>query len=196
MLLLGIAIGVTAQVTAVEMNVKASKEARKEAKRFKKEKWQSPPGGMSIERQLDRYYLLEYDTDLETGQSNYAFGYSIATGQFYAAAKVQASELAKGDLIDKLHTEITREVTAVVKNKQLTEELAQSVAGIVDKSKSITIQSLNNLEPVLELYRKLKNGNVEVLVRYAYKRSKARNDTFRYVAEEARNQGIDLELVQ
>ena len=196
MMLLGIMMGVAAQTPAVELKIKASKDAKKQAKAYKKEKWEVAPGGLPIERQLDRSYLLEYDTNLETGESKFVFGEDIATGQFYSAAKLQASELAKADLVGKLHIEITREVTAIVKNKQLTEKDAQSVAAVTEKSKSIVIQRLEGIEPVLELHRKLKNDNVQVMIRYAYNRAKAKKDTFEFIDAELKKEGIDLGLVQ
>lgn len=196
LLLMGIAMAATAQTPAVELKIKASKEAKKQAKIYRKQKWEVAPGALPIERQLDRCYLMEYDVDIETGEPKYAFGENMATGQFYAAGKLQASELAKGDLVGKLHVEITREVTAIVKNKQLTEEEAQSVAAVVEKSKSIVVQRLEGLQPLLELHRTLKNGNVEVMVRYGYNIKKAKADTYNFIDTECKEQGIDLGLMQ
>ena len=53
------------KLTRSALKNKASKDARKEAKRLIKEKWESAPGALPIERQLDRSYMMqmEYDAD-------------------------------------------------------------------------------------------------------------------------------------
>ena len=170
MLLMGMTISMTAQ-TAAELKLKASKDAKKEAKRLKKEGWLVAPGGLPMERQLDRSYLLEYEFDSEL-QPKYVFGDAQSTGQFYDAAKLQASEVAKSNLVGKISTDITRLVELQIKNKQVTQTEANSAMGISEKTKSLVQQKLGALTPVLELYRTLKNGNVEVMIRVAYDKGK------------------------
>lgn len=194
MMLLGITLGASAQ-TASELKLKASKTAKKQAKEYKKQGWEIAPGAIPMERQLDRSYLMEYDTDLDM-QSKYAFGEAISTGQFYDAAKLQASELAKSDLVGKISSEITRLVETQIKTKQLPEEQAQSVAAATEKSKSLVIQRLGAITPVLEFHRKLKNGNVEVMIRYAYNRERAVNQAVKEIDEGLKAQGIEVDFVQ
>ena len=71
MLLLGIAMTATAQMPAAELKIKASKQAKKQAKVYKKQKWEVAPGGLPMEMQLDRSYLLEFDVDLEIRDHRY-----------------------------------------------------------------------------------------------------------------------------
>lgn len=194
MMLLGITLGASAQ-TASELKTKASKEAKKQAKVYQKQGWEIAPGAIPLERQLDRSYLMEFDMDLDM-QSKYAFGEAISTGQFYDAAKLQASELAKSDLVGKISSEITRLVETQVKTKQLPEDQAQSVAAATEKSKSLVIQRLGAITPVLELHRKLKNGNVEVMIRYAYNRERAVNQAVKEIDESLKGQGIEVDFVQ
>jgi hypothetical protein len=194
MMLLGIAMGASAQ-TASELKIKASKTAKKQAKEYKKQGWEVAPGAIPMERQLDRSYLMEFDTDIDM-VSKYAFGEAISTGQFYDAAKLQASELAKSDLVGKISSEITRLVETQVKTKQLPEDQAQSVAAATEKSKSLVIQRLGAITPVLELHRKLKNGNVEVMIRYAYNRERAVNNAMKDIDEGLKGQGIEVDFVQ
>lgn len=194
MMLLGIALGASAQ-TASELKIKASKTAKKQAKVYQKQGWEIAPGAIPMERQLDRSYLMEFDTDLDM-QSKYAFGETISTGQFYDAAKLQASELAKSDLVGKISSEITRLVETQIKTKQLPEEQAQSVAAATEKSKSLVIQRLGAITPVLEFHRKLKNGNVEVMIRYAYNRERAVNQAVKEIDEGLKAQGIEVDFVQ
>jgi hypothetical protein len=195
MMLLGITMGASAQMTASELNIKASKTAKKQAKVYKKQGWEVAPGAIPMEKQLDRSYVMEFDTDLDM-QCKYAFGEAISTGQFYDAAKLQASELAKSDLVGKISSEITRLVETQVKTKQIQDQEAQSVAAATEKSKSLVIQKLGAIAPVLELHRKLKNGNVEVMVRYAYNRERAVNAAMKEIDEGLKAQGINIDFVQ
>ena len=196
MMLLGITLGASAQ-TASELKLKASKTAKKQAKVYKKQGWQVAPGAIPIERQLDRSYLMEFDVDIDM-VPNYALGEAISTGQFYDAAKMQASELAKGDLVGKISSEITRLVETQIKTKQLQDEEAQSVSAATEKSKSLVVQRLGSIIPVLELHRKLKNGNVEVMIRYAYNRKKALNDIIGDINQDkdVKDKGITIDLIQ
>lgn len=170
MLLMGITVSMTAQ-TAAELKIKASKDAKKEAKRLKKEGWVVAPGGLPMERQLDRSFLMQYEYDSDF-QPKYVFGDAQSTAQFYDAAKLQASEVAKSNLVGKISTDITRLVELQIKNKQVTSTEANSAMGIAEKTKSLVVQKLGPLNPVVELYRKLKNGNVEVMITVAYDKGK------------------------
>ena len=102
----------------------------------------------------------------------------------------------KEDLVGKISSEITRLVETQIKTKQLPEEQAQSVAAATEKSKSLVIQRLGAITPVLEFHRKLKNGNVEVMIRYAYNREKAVNAAIKDIDEGLKAQGINVDFVQ
>ena len=108
----------------------------------------------------------------EDFQPKYVFGDAISTAQFYDAAKLQASEVAKSNLVGKISTDITRLVETQIKTKQINQTEANSAMGIAEKTKSLVVQKLGPLTPVVELYRTLKNGNVEVMVTVAYDKDK------------------------
>jgi hypothetical protein len=74
--------------------------------------------------------------------------------------------------------------------KSLSEEQIQRMWGILEKSKAMFSQRLSSFEPVVELYRKNKNGIVEVMVRYAYNREKAKQEVIKYIEE--KQQGSEL----
>ena len=54
------------KLSKAELNEKATKTARKDAKQLQKEGWQTAPGALPIEKQLDKSYLMqmEYDEDM------------------------------------------------------------------------------------------------------------------------------------
>lgn len=158
------------------LHEKATKEARKEAKKMKKQGWQTTPGTLPIEKQVDRAFLMqmEYDEDLFP---KYLMGEGMSIGENYDGAKMQAIELAKQDLAGQIQTEITTLIENNVANSQITAGEAATVTKSLMAGKSLISQSLGRVLPVIEVYRvvdKKKNQNKEVLVRLAYDSQKAK----------------------
>lgn len=174
-----------------ELNQRATKSARKEAKRLAKEGWTVAPGTLPLEKQLDRTYLMQYEfTDATTPA--YIMGNGMSTAGNYDAAKLQAMELAKFDLISQLQSDITAMVENTVANDQLSESEAASVTRTVMASKNVMSQKLGRLTPVLETYRPAANGNKEVLVRIAYSLNDARKMALGAVRDELSARGDTL----
>ena len=98
------------------MKEKASKDARKEAKRLQKEGWQAFPGGLPMDKQVDRVYMYleSFDDDLNP---QYVDGSGTATGESYAAAQAQATELARIELASKIGSEATGIIDNMLGNK-------------------------------------------------------------------------------
>lgn len=150
-----------------QLNETASKVARKEAKKLEKEGWQTAPGVLPIEKQLDKSYLMQYEYDNDM-YPKYIMGDAISIGGNYDAAKMQALELAKQNLAGQIQTEVTALIENTVANEQISEEDAASVTRSVMASKNLISQSIGRTLPVIELFRTLKNKNKEVMVRIAY----------------------------
>ena len=157
-----------------ELNQKATKEARKEAKRLTKDGWTVTPGTLPLEKQLDRTYLMQYQFSADN-EPAYIMAEGMSIGGSYDAAKIQALELAKMNLVSQLQSDITAIVENTVANDQLIGEEVSSVTRSVMASKNVMAQKLGRLQPVMECYRTKSNGNKEVLVRVAYDRREAMN---------------------
>ena len=89
-----------------ELNEKASKAAKKEAKKLQKEGWQTAPGALPLEKQLDKSYAMQYQYD-ESMYPMYIMGEAMSIGENYDGAKMQAMELAKQNLAAQIQTEDT-----------------------------------------------------------------------------------------
>ena len=109
------------KLSKAELNEKATKTARKDAKQLQKEGWQTAPGALPIEKQLDKSYLMqmEYDEDMFP---KYIMAEAMSIGENYDAAKMQAIELAKQNLAGQIQTEVTALIENTVANKQLEAE--------------------------------------------------------------------------
>ena len=68
--------------------------------------------------------------------------------------------------------------------------------GVVEKSKSIVTQKLGVINPVIQFYRKLPNGNTEVMMSIAYDLEKITKQSKGVVNDMMQEAGLDIELVQ
>lgn len=174
-----------------ELGKKVTKTARKEAKRLKKEGWQTVPGALPLEKQLDKSYLMqmEYDVDM---YPKYLMGEAMSIGENYDAAKIQALELAKQNLAGQIQTEVTALIENTVANKQLAAEEAASVTQSILAGKNLISQSIGRTITVMELYRTKQNKNKEVLVRIAYNGDMAKAAAKKAIREDLEKKGDDL----
>jgi hypothetical protein len=149
-----------------EIKDKAVREARKEAKSFKKDGYYVAPGALPMAKQIEKAWMKQYEDD-ESGFPMYivASGNSVAETQ--AAAKIQATELAKLELAGTISTQVAALIENSVANQQLNNEDAASVTKTIAASKSIIAQELGRIITLFEIYRKV-DKNIETNVRIAY----------------------------
>ena len=179
------------KASKAQLNEKASKTARKEAKTMTKEGWQTAPGALPIDKQLDKSYMMQYEYD-ENMYPKYIMGEAMSVGGNYDAAKMQALELAKQNLAGQIQTEVTALIENTVANEQLSGEDAESVTRSVMAAKNLISQSLGRTIPVVEVYRTLANKNKEVLVRIAYSGDAAKKIAKDAVRKELEQRGENL----
>lgn len=179
------------KLSKAELNEKASKAARKEAKNLKKQGWQTAPGALPLEKQLDKSYMMqqEFDEDLFP---KYLMGEAMSIGQNYDAAKMQALELAKQNLAGQIQTEVTALIENTVANKQLEPEDAASVVQSISAGKNLISQSLGRVITVVEVYRSVSGKNKEVLVRIAYNSEMAKAAAKKAIKEDLEKKGEEL----
>ena len=182
---------VNAQQPTVSLKSDPSKEAKKEAKAFQKDGWMVPAGALPLARQLERSWELKYTFDAN-GYETYIEGQAMSIGATYDAARMQALELAKIDLIGKLESQITQITENTVANSQLSREQAESVTKTVAASKSIVSQKLGRVMTVVELYREKPRKNKEGLLRINYNKEKAMQVAANTIREELAKEGKQL----
>ena len=170
---------------------KASKDARNEAKRLKKEGWQAFPGGLPMEKQVDRVYMFleSYDDDMNP---LYVAGSGTATGESYAAAQAHATELARLNLAISIGSEATGIIDNMLGNKMLANDQAASVTTYLSENKTIFSQKLSRVQTPLQLQRELKNKNKEVTVRLVAKRSDLQEIAKQAIREQLEKDGKQL----
>ena len=149
-----------------DIKKKAVKEARKEAKRFKKQGFYVAPGALPMEKQIEKAWMRQYETD-DVGFPLYivSSGNSVANTQ--SAAKLQSTELAKLELAGTISTQVAALIENSIANQQFSAEEAASVTKTVAASKNIIAQELGRVIPLFEIYKKV-GDNIESNVRIAY----------------------------
>ena len=154
--------------TKAALKEKASKDAKDEAKRMKKEGWTVSPGALPLEKQIDRYYAYIEQTDDELNPLYYS-GEGIATAENFAAAHMQATELARLNLASSISTEATGIIDNMIANKMLADNQAASITTYISENKTIFSQKLGRVQTPLVATRQLKNKNKEVIIRMVAK---------------------------
>ena len=104
-----------------------------------------------------------------------AMGYEVwivgegrSTGSVYDAARTQAMTVAKGEIATKLRTDMTSTIEQDLANEQFGADEAESIAKTIVSQQGRSIdQQLNRPKTLMECWRKLPNGNTEVLIRCA-----------------------------
>ena len=170
---------------------KVTKEAKKEAKRLKKEGWNVTPGGIPIERQLDRAFGLQYEIT-DDNLPKYIIGTGMSVAEAYDAAKMQATEIAKQDLAAKTQSELTSEIKSTVANNQLSPDEAASVVEVINDSRSLITQSIGRVITITEVYRYKENKNVEVLIRVAYDSENIKKAAKQAIRNDLRKRGNEM----
>ena len=84
------------------------------------------------------------------------------------------------------------EINSTVGNEQLSPEEAASVVEVIEASKSVIVQSIGRIIPLMETHRVLDNKNIEVLVQVAYDSENIKKAAKRAIRDEMKKRGNDM----
>ena len=167
-----LAFAMTMTVSAQAFDKAHMKEIKKEVKKYEKEGWKVVPGSLSLRDMLIRSKKVEMEEDVE-GNLKWTVGVASSVGGVYDAARMQAMTLAKAELAALLSTNLTQKFEVGVNNESLPHAEAESKAKAIMAAKALSIdQKLGNPRVLLDAYRELPNGNVEVTLRVAVAQKK------------------------
>ena len=82
-----------------EIKKKPVKEAKKEAKKFAKDGYKVAPGALPMGKQIEAAWMRQYEMD-EDGYPLYIVASGNSVANTTSAAKLQATELAKLELVE------------------------------------------------------------------------------------------------
>jgi hypothetical protein len=162
----------TASVNAQFLTKEQEKAVKKDVKKYEKDGWKVKPGAPSIAMQLTKSYQMAWEKTAE-GTDQWIMGEGSSVGTIYDAARTQAMTVAQGEIGRKMRTDLTAQIEQDLANEQLgageAESIAQTVVNAMGKSVD---QSIGRPSSLIEMYRDLPNGNVEVLMRLAISSAK------------------------
>lgn len=148
------------------LNMKPPREVKIEARNYEKQGYTVAVGAPILRRQLVNAWMKEVEID-ENGYPKYIVATGNSVGETQIAAKLQATEAAKLDLVGQVSSNIAALIENNIANSQLNTEEAASVTKTIAASKNIIAQELGRVLPLVELYRNI-GKNKEVNVRIGY----------------------------
>lgn len=152
--------------------VKITRDVNKEAKRYEKENWLPFAGSMPISQQLNNTFNKENDVD-DKGVPQWIFAEGVSKGQTIAATDMQATELAKNNLVGLMASNIRQVVETELSNNQISKEEAVSWTKTVSAVTNKVAKKLGQVFVPFKIYRENDN-TYEVMLRVAYNFSNAR----------------------
>ena len=171
---------------------KLEKDAKAQAKLLVKQGWMAAPGKPGIEMQQLRALKIQNTFD-ENYNPKFFDGSGQAIGEFYDAAKFQATELAKIDLAGKIASEVVGLVDNNIGNTQLEPGQAASIAKSVGNYKSIVAAKLTNIISVIEMYKvDKKTNNTTVQIGIFYNKQEAMKAGINVIREELKKESEQL----
>ena len=157
----------SASVNAQQLSKANQKLLKKQLKEFKAEGWKVNPGQLPLETQLTKAFTSQSEVDA-MGYEVWMVGEGRSTGSVYDAARTQALTVAKGEIATKMRTDMTSTIEQDLANEQFGADEAESIAKTIVSQQGRSIdQQLNRPKTLMECWRKLPNGNTEVLIRCA-----------------------------
>ena len=154
----------TGATDAAAQSKQAMKAAKTRAKEMKKEGWKSL-GALTLQEQVAR------SKEIELNQDEWCIGEAQSEGDFYDAARPNAVLAAKVNIVNNLVQEITAKQKLKTKNEQGDGSSAASTMS--EDANAVVAQQLQHPKTLLELYRNLPDGKVQVLIRMAVPREDA-----------------------
>lgn len=138
-----------------------------ETARLQQEGFHTVTGRLPLEEQLEEAWKYQREKDPE-GNPVYYVASSKVMAVNYNVARIQAGNLAKVQLAGLMETRIGQLVTQKMEVNGT--EGKEAVIQMVSSSKNLVTARLSHLLPVVEIYRDLPDGRVEVQITLACKR--------------------------
>ena len=162
----------TTSMNAQILTKAQEKAVKKDVKKYEKEGWKVKPGSPTIAMQLTKSYQMVWEKTAD-GADQWIMGEGSSIGSIYDAARTQAMTVAQGEIARKMKTDLTAQIEQDLANEQFSQQEAESIAQTVVNTMGRSVdQSISRPNSLIEMYRDLPNGNVEVLMRLAISSAK------------------------
>jgi hypothetical protein len=166
---------------------KLRKDVKQNAKNYEKDGYKVAPGKLSIERQLTNTYQYQYEIN-DDGMPKYVTGEAQATAGTKIAAKLQAMEFAKLELVGKIETSVNALIENSVANEQIDLTTAETVTKTMAASKNIISKKIGQVIPLFEVYRNIGTKSIEASVIIAYDLNKIMLETQKEIQNQLKDE--------
>lgn len=171
---------------------KLSSDVKKESRKYEKERWNSFPGGLPINQQLNNTYNKQNELD-DYGMQKWFFATGVSVGQTLASAEMQANELARNELVKQIQSDIKSFTESNLANNQLSKDEAASITKTVNVVTNTVAQKLGRVVTLLKIYRETAN-NYEVQVQIGYHISSAKKIIIEEIKKELGDNSNNIKL--
>lgn len=155
---------VSASVDAQNLSKADQKLLKKSVKEYKSQGWQVNPGQLPLETQVTKAFEARQERDSSGGEA-WITGEGRSIGTIYDAARTQALSFSRGEIANKLTTQVSTTISEDLANEQYGNDEAESVAKTIMAREGRSVdQSIKRPITLMECFRKLSNGNTEVLI--------------------------------
>lgn len=174
------------------LKTKISKQAKRSAKDAKKEGWKPFPGASPLEDQMNERELLK--TLMNGTLPKYIFGEgsAISTVRQIATKSAETSAIAK--IAEGFSVEIMEIINQSLSGIQTGTD-AEAMMKTVSESTASVKQKLRFVRPIVQMYRELGDGKVEVQVTMYAESNQAKLALLEKVEEQSKEFSKQLELM-
>lgn len=144
-----------------------SDKASQQAKTYTKQGYKTMPAKAALDKQIQGAWIAQTKTESD-GQATYFIANAIATGPNYNIAKTMADNQAKADIVNQIGAKVEQVVQVNIANLDLGGGDVESLSEMITHSKTVAAHSLGRTSTLVEIYRDLPAGKVEVIVTVAY----------------------------
>lgn len=173
------------------LKTKISKQAKRSAKDAKKDGWKPFPGASPLEDQMNERELLK--TLMEGNLPKYLFGEGNATSTIRQIATRSAEVSARVAIAASFKAEIDAVIDQSLNGQQRNAE-DNAMSKTVEENTTYVSQVLRFVRPIVQMYRELGDGKVEVQVTMYTETAQAKNALFEKM--ESQNAALRKKLEQ
>ena len=154
-------------VSAQTLSNAHMKMIKKQVKELQKEGWKVKPDLPSLADQIARSTQAQMELDAE-GYYMWVMGEGRSVGAIYDAARTAALIVAQGEISRKLRTDFTSQIEQYLADENFSQSDREPIIKTIVNYMSESIdRKVNDSRTLIECYRELPGGNIEVLIRDA-----------------------------
>jgi len=165
------------------MKGKAIKDARKEAKKWEKQGYTNLPGDAPLDKQFEKSMIRQYMVDDE-GNDRYISAFGTAVAGTEGVASANAMDNTRLALAGQIQSEVSALISNNKANTQLNSEEAETIDEFISNSKTLIQNELGALKPVIRMYKKMENKNVQYRFTVLYDLANAKKMTKKIMKRE------------